>query len=36
MAPVVKNPSANVENIRNVGLVTGLGISPGGRHGNPF
>ena len=31
---VVKNPPANVEDIRDVGWIPGLGISPGGGHGN--
>ena len=33
---VVKNPPANAGNIRDVGSVSRLGRSPGGRHGNPF
>ena len=32
---VVKNP-ANTGDIRDVGLIPGLGMSPGGRHGNPL
>lgn len=36
VVPVVKNPPANAENIRNAGSVTGLGISPGGSDGNSF
>ena len=34
--PVVKNPSANAGNTRDVGLIPELGRSPGGRNGNPF
>ena len=33
---MVKNPPANVGGIRNVGLIAGLGRSPGGGHGNPL
>ena len=36
MALVVKNPVANSGNIRDVGLIPGLGRSPGGAHGNPL
>ena len=36
MALVVKNPPANAGNIRDVGLIPGLGRSPGGEHGNPL
>ena len=36
VALVVKNLSANSGNIRDMGLICGLGISPGGRHGNPL
>ena len=32
---VVKNPSVNAGDIRDVGSILGLG-SPRGRHGNPF
>ena len=32
----VKNPPANAEDIRDVGLIPGLGRSPGGGHGNPL
>ena len=35
VALVVKNPSANAGDIRDLGLISGLGRSPGGRHGNP-
>ena len=31
---MVKNPSANGRNIRDVGVIPGLGRSPGGGHGN--
>ena len=33
---MVKNPPANAEDIRDVGLIPGLGRSPGGGHGNPL
>ena len=33
---VVTNPPANEGNIREAGLISGLGRSPGGRHGNPL
>ena len=33
---VVKNLSANSGDIREVGSIPGLGISPGGGHGNPL
>ena len=36
MALVVKNPPAKAGDIRDMGSITGLGISLGGRHGNPF
>ena len=32
---MVKNPPANAGDIRDVGLILGLGRSPGGGHGNP-
>ena len=35
MALVVKNPSANAGDIRDVGSVPGSGRSPGGGRGNP-
>ena len=35
MALVVKNPSANAGDVRDVGLIPGLGRCPGGDHGNP-
>ena len=36
MALVVKNPPANTGDIRDVGLIPGLGNLPGGGHGNPL
>ena len=33
---MVKNPPANAGDIRDAGLIPGLGRSPGGGHGNPF
>ena len=36
MALVVKNPSANAGDKRDVGLIPGSGRSPGGGHGNPL
>ena len=33
---VVKNPPANAEDIRDMGLITGFGRSPGGVNGNPL
>ena len=33
---VVKNPSANAGDARDVGLIPDLGGSPGGGHGNPL
>ena len=33
---MVKNPLANVRDIRDQGLIPGLGKSPGGGHGNPL
>ena len=36
VAPVVKSPPANAGDLRNVGLISGLGRSPGGGHGNPL
>ena len=33
---MVKNLSANVGDMRDVGLIPGLGRFPGGEHGNPF
>ena len=36
MALAVKNPPANAKDIREAGLIPGLGGSPGGGHGNPL
>ena len=36
MVLVVKNQPANVGDIRDAGLISGLGRSPGGGHGNPL
>ena len=36
MALVVKNPPANPGDIREVGLIPGLGRSLGGGHSNPL
>ena len=36
VALVVKNLSANEGDIRDVGLIHGLGRSPGGEHDNPL
>ena len=33
---VVKNPPANATDVRDVGLIPGLGRSPGAGHGNPL
>ena len=33
---MVKNPPANVRDIRDMGLISGLGRSPGGGHGSPL
>ena len=33
---VIKNLPANAEDLRDLGLITGLGIAPGGGHGNPL
>ena len=33
---VVKNPPANAEDIRDVGLILESEKSPGGGHGNPL
>ena len=32
----VKNPTADAGDLREVGLMPGLGRSPGGGHGNPL
>ena len=36
VALVVKKLPANVEDVRDVGLIPGLGRVPGGEHGNTF
>ena len=36
MVLVVKNPPANEEDVRDVGLIPGSGRSPGGGHSNPL
>ena len=36
LALVVKNLPANAGDIRNMGLIPGLGRSPGEGHGNPL
>ena len=36
MVLVLKNPPANVGDVRGVDLILQLGGSPGGRHGNPL
>ena len=36
LAPVVKNLPANAGDIRDMGLISGSGRSPGGGHGNPL
>ena len=33
---MLKNLPANVGDIRDSGLIPGLGISPGGGHGDPL
>ena len=33
---VIKNLPANTGDVRDVGLLPGLGRSPGGGHGNPL
>ena len=33
---MVKNPPANAEDIKDMGSIPGLGISPGGGHSNPL
>ena len=33
---MVRNPPANAGDIRNMGLIPGLGRSPGDGHGNPL
>ena len=36
MVLAVKNSPANAGEVRKVGLISGLGRSPGGGHGNPL
>ena len=36
MVLAVKNPPANAGDIRDVGLISGAGRSPGGGNGNPL
>ena len=36
VALVVKNQPVNAGDVRDVGLISGLGKSPGGGHGNPL
>ena len=36
VAPVVKNPSANAGDVRDVGLIPGSRRSPEGGHSNPL
>ena len=36
MVQRVKNPPANSGGARDMGLIPGLGRSPGGRHGHPL
>ena len=36
VALVVKNPPASARDLRDTGLIPGLGGSPGGGHGNPL
>ena len=36
MVLVVKNLLARAGDVRNIGLISGLGRSPGGGHGNPL
>ena len=36
VALVVKNSPTNAGDIRDVGLISGSGRSPGGGHGNPL
>jgi len=33
---MIKNPPANAEDVRNAGLISGSGRSPGEEHGNPL
>ena len=36
VALVVKNPTVNAKDIRDVGLISGMGRSSGGGHLNPL
>ena len=36
VAQVLKNPSSNARDIRDVGLIPGSGRSPRGGHSNPL
>ena len=36
MALMVKNPPAKAGDVRDMGLISGLGGSPGGGHGYPL
>ena len=36
LAPLIKNPPANAEDVRDVSSTPGLGRSPGGGHGIPL
>ena len=36
VAAVVKNTPANAGDVRDMGLILGFEISPGGGHGNPL
>ena len=36
MAPMVKNPPANAENVRDLDLILGSGSSSGEGNGNPL
>ena len=36
VALVVKNPTVNARDIRDVGLISGMGRSSGGGHRNPL
>ena len=36
LVPVVKNPPANAEDVRDAGSIPGSGRSPEGGHGNPL
>ena len=36
VALMVKDPPANAWDVKDAGLIPGLGRSPGGEHGNPL